>query len=273
VHSSTKVSITNDQILYASWYMPLPFTVTFNSQGGSSPDPGSKIVTYDQAYGALPVVTRSGYLLEGWWTGENGTGVQILATTAVSIASEHILYAKWIGSLSIGDIGPSGGRVFYDKGFCSDGWRYLEAARLNWYDGNPKDPEKDWQGYNFYTVVEGTGTAIGTGASNTEKIVAKFSDAELQSNGSDYAAKLCADYRGGGYDDWFLPSKDELNQMYQNLKANLYGFYGTYWSSSVYSKGSAWGQCFISSNQDFDSGSQYILLRDYPFKVRPVRAF
>jgi hypothetical protein len=99
--------------------------------------------------------------------------------------------------------------------------------------------------------------------------VATFGNAEPYQSKTDYAAKLCADYRGGGYDDWFLPSKDELNLMYQNLKAqNLGGFsdVGYYWSSSEYGANGAWGQ-------HFGFGGQYDDARNYESRVRPVRAF
>jgi hypothetical protein len=79
---------------------------------------------------------------------------------------------------------------------------------------------------------------------------------------------MCANYRGGGHADWFLPSKDELNQMYQNLKVhNLGGFSdANYWSSSQYR---ADGACF----QDFDDGYQDNGYRYAECRVRPVRAF
>ena len=167
---------------------------------------------------------------------------------------------------TVGDIGPSGGYVFYENpNHATDGWRYLEAAPAGW-SGGSEDPSKVWGGYG--TTVGGSGTAIGTGAGNTEKIVAEFGNAEPYGNATDYAAKVCADYRGGGYDDWFLPSKDELNEMYQKLQRNnLGGFYeGSYWSSSEYSAIYAW-------YQGFSGGTQGSIFRSYVYRVRPVRAF
>jgi hypothetical protein len=79
---------------------------------------------------------------------------------------------------------------------------------------------------------------------------------------------MCADYRGGGHDDWFLPSKDELNLMYRNLKEqNLGGFSEDYyWSSSENNAGRAW-------YQDFLNGFQGNTNRNNLNRVRPVRAF
>jgi hypothetical protein len=179
---------------------------------------------------------------------------------------ESVAVVEATTEYTVGDLGPSGGYVFYENpDYATDGWRYMEAAPAGW-SGGSEDPTKVWGGYG--TAVEsGTGTAIGTGSSNTQKIVATFGNAEPYESKTDYAAKLCADYRGGGYDDWFLPSKDELNLMYQNLKVqNLGGVSDdVYWSSSEYNTG-AWGQGFSDGYQGY--GSRY---NDYG--VRPVRAF
>ena len=263
VRESTTVSITSDQILYAVWH--LPYTVNFDSQGGSSPNPLSKSVSYDQTYGALPNVTRSGYVFDGWWTGTQGTGTQVLSTTVVSIDGDQTLYAAW-NTPAVGEIGQAGGYVFYDKGSYSNGWRYLEAAPARYeYTG------KVWGGYG--AAVGATGTAIGTGKSNTEKIVARFGNAEPFTNKADYAAKVCADLvvnkDGTVYDDWFLPSKDELDLIFQNLYGNNLGGFsgGDYWSSSEVNANYAWNQFIFNDTQ------KYYFNRNNAGRVRPVRAF
>jgi len=111
------------------------------------------------------------------------------------------------------------------------------------------------------TNIPGTDTAIGTGRQNTALILSVDANAP--------AAKACADYRGGGEDDWFLPSKDELDLMYRNLKANNFGgFQGSYfWSSSQDNNYNhlAWGQNSDNGNQ----GTNY----KFSGSVRAVRAF
>jgi hypothetical protein len=85
-----------------------------------------------------------------------------------------------------------------------------------------------WWGDRHYPLAGATGTAVGTGAVNTKKIIA------VQGTGYSYAALVCANYRGGGYSDWFLPSKDELYLLYKQ-KSVVGGFIrGGYWSSSEY---------------------------------------
>ena len=262
VLATSVVSITSDQILYAKWNAN-SYTVSFDSQGGSNLTPVSKVVTYDQQYGILATTEKAGFSFDGWWTGVNGTGTQVLSTTVVPITSDQTLYAKW--SILIGSLGPAGGYIFYDKGLCSDGWRYLEAApeSAEWSD-------KVWGGSGI--SVGGTGTAIGTGKSNTQRIVSSFGNAEPYERKVDYAAKLCTDLvvskDGVAYDDWFLPSRDELDQMYQNLKKNnIGGFSGIfYWSSSEYGDYLAWYQYFVYGSQDYSN-------RYFEYRVRSVRAF
>ncbi len=155
---------------------------------------------------------------------------------------------------AVGDTGPAGGIVFYDKGSYSDGWRYLEAA--------PSDQSSGIQWGGYGTTVGGTSTATGTGAANTAAIVARLG------TGSSYAARVCAELVLGGYDDWFLPSRDELNQMYQ--KQGVIGGFASdsYWSSSEYGSYGAWGQHFYN-------GLQYNANKDYldGLRVRACRAF
>jgi hypothetical protein len=69
-----------------------------------------------------------------------------------------------------------------------------------------------------------------------------------------------------GYSDWFLPSKDELNQLY--LQKNVVGGFANYfyWSSSEYNYYKAWGQDFSAGYQGYDG-------KGNPSNVRAVRAF
>jgi hypothetical protein len=152
----------------------------------------------------------------------------------------------------IGDHGPGGGYVFYDKGNSKGGWRYLEAA--------PEDQgEAEWG--CFGTELGATGTAVGTGKRNTQIIVSKCGESGI-------AAKLCTAYRGGGKSDWFLPSRDELNLIYTKLhKAGVGGFADDiYWSSSEGTALDAWYQIFANGNQNY-------YFKTIPTRVRAVRAF
>ncbi|MFA5203471.1 MAG: InlB B-repeat-containing protein [Lentisphaeria bacterium] len=94
VTASTAVTITANQALYAKWTVN-GYTVTFDAQGGTTPSPASKSVTYGSAYGTLATTTRTGYIFAGWWAGTGGTGTQVTATTMVAITAAQTLYAKW----------------------------------------------------------------------------------------------------------------------------------------------------------------------------------
>ena len=116
------------------------------------------------------------------------------------------------------------------------------------------------QWYNLsYTNTYATGTAIGTGLSNTMAIIAN------QGAGS-YAATVARSYTGGGNTDWYLPSKDELNKLYIN-RVSIGGFASAwYWSSSENNAFVAWYQYFFSGLQA--NSSKYLT-----YYVRAVRAF
>jgi len=84
----------------------------------------------------------------------------------------------------------------------------------------------------------------------------------------DDAKKVCGNLVLNGYSDWYLPSKEELNLMYKNLKRKgLGGFAGEiYWSSSE-------GTAYIAWLQAFGDGSQYDGGKYGNLRVRAVRAF
>jgi len=109
-----------------------------------------------------------------------------------------------------------------------------------------------------------TGRAIGTGRSNTKKILSKY-PASLYPNS---AAAVASSYSGGGKNDWFLPSKDELNELYVQYKKGTVGVFADafYWSSSEYHEGNAFDQYFVD-------GFQYLYIKTGYSRVRPVRAF
>ena len=115
-----------------------------------------------------------------------------------------------------------------------------------------------WNG--SWATTGATGSAIGTGNANTNAIVG------TQGAGS-YAAKLCYDYSvsdgGVTYDDWYLPSKDELNVIYLN-KVAIGGFANNmYWSSTENSMSQAW----------YDGALAGCYLKNTSYYVRAIRSF
>ena len=112
----------------------------------------------------------------------------------------------------------------------------------------------------FGTAIAGAhGTALGTGNQNTSDITSGCAIAGI-------AARQCADLVIGAYNDWYLPSKDELSKVYQNSNA-IGGFTtGAYWSSSEIDASNSWGQIF-------DTGSQNQVDKEMGGSVRAIRAF
>lgn len=154
-----------------------------------------------------------------------------------------------------GTTGPAGGIVFYDKGNVTNGWRYLESANAD-IAGIPW-----WNGTLITTGA--TATIVGSGLQNTNTIIA------AQGSGN-YAAIAAKNYIQGGYKDWYLPSKDELNLIYQNLKVKGLGNLNNdfYWSSSEFNVNAAYRQVFTNQG-GVDAGWKYFTNGT----VRPVRAF
>ena len=150
---------------------------------------------------------------------------------------------------AIGNIGPAGGKVFY---VTDAGLHGLEAAPADQSSGAA------WGCYG--NAISGAdGTAVGTGAANTTAIVTDCAEAGT-------AAKIADAYALNGYTDWYLPSKDELNLLYQQ-KTVVGGFAnGSYWSSSQDGSSFAWLQYFSDGYQDYYD--KYLTL-----PVRAVRAF
>jgi hypothetical protein len=125
-------------------------------------------------------------------------------------------------------------------------------------DQTPLGVTKQW--YNGINMPTGAvGILLGTGSANTTTIISN------QSIG-DYAAYLARAYNGGGYSDWYLPSFDELNLLYQN-RALIGGFTGDlYWSSSEKDASNA-------RMQYFNTGVRSYTTKNFGLSVRAIRSF
>jgi TolB-like protein len=163
----------------------------------------------------------------------------------------------------IGQKGPAGGIVFFDKGDYSNGWQYLEAAPLE------LEFTATWGAYR--NSVQGTNTAVGTGKRNTQFINEFLMNTMKETM---KASQICNTLNFNGYRDWFLPSIDELALMYTNLKQKGLGNFSDnyYWSSSQYDYYGAWYLNFARGSKSYGNSDS----RDnkaYTFSVRAVRAF
>lgn len=69
-------------------------TLSYNTNsGGAVTAPASKTIYFNETYGTLPTLTRTGYTFNGWFTATSG-GDQILSTTTVTVTSNQTLYAQ-----------------------------------------------------------------------------------------------------------------------------------------------------------------------------------
>ncbi|WP_276372865.1 IPT/TIG domain-containing protein [Chryseolinea sp. H1M3-3] len=115
-----------------------------------------------------------------------------------------------------------------------------------------------WSGNPVNTITGATGTALGTGKTNTLSIMGSM-------GGPYHAAKACFDLVSGIYEDWNLPSKDELNKLYAGRAVIGNMSAGYYWSSTE-STTTAW-------IQNFSTGVQSTYAKGGSFYVRAVRYF
>ena len=179
-------------------------------------------------------------------TNANGTSSASSASTAMTP-----------GFYSLGDTGPGGGKIYYDAGSTLSWGRYLETInRASSLDV----AAPQWSSLTT-TTAGASGTAIGTGKTNTDAMIA-------QSNASGYPGKDSRSYNGGGQTDWLLPSKDEMYQMYVNnsyvggaLKAAYY------WSSSEFATSPNNRVWAVQG----DNGGMTDVVKSNNFVYRPIR--
>lgn len=117
-----------------------------------------------------------------------------------------------------------------------------------------------------------------TGTSGTDSLVDGWSNTNSMNNAEHPAAKYCRDYRGGGFDDWYLPARDELYQAWLNIQpagsstpanfktgaAQAYGTDTPYRCSTQASWDGSWVQ-------RFSNGDLFNYAKTGPYIVRPVR--
>jgi hypothetical protein len=146
----------------------------------------------------------------------------------------------------------AGGLIFYLDASKEHGMVAAttdQSAGVKWVEGT-------------FVKTGATGKELGTGFSNTQKIVT------IQGAGI-YAAKICDDLVLNDYTDWYLPSVSELNLVYNNLRmyniGNFQNYY--YWTSSEDYYGSQ------ASYVKFDLGDISTFPKDALCRVRAIRNF
>jgi hypothetical protein len=260
-----------------AWYQLFQDGTQFTDESGVGAITGIKQLTRNRlhrgsGFPSLP------FRLVAMRSFPTGTGiappVSAPALTGMSCAAS--------GPCNIGDTGPAGGVVFYDAGEHKAWGRYLEASPVStegvglpWKRLTAIDKKRPV--YRDVLKLKAQtqrvlSTQVGMGKTNTDRIV------KIYGRGR-YAARYADVMVLNGFDDWFLPSKNELNVMYSVLGAASPGIgsyaRSFYWSSSEYDFNNAWTVNF-KDGQQFDR--EKWLLPDTingvkALRVRAIRAF
>jgi|LakMenEpi03Aug12_release.lakeMendotaPanAssembly.Ray.scaffolds.fasta_scaffold290775_2 hypothetical protein len=160
----------------------------------------------------------------------------------------------------VGDVAPSGGRVFIVPSTSGNSTtKYFEAPYDTW-NGGSSDPTRIWG--NTAVNVTGLSTAIGAGVTNTTTIIAADATAA--------AASICQNLSLNGYTDWFLPSMNELQQVYNQRSIwNDFNTSDNYKSSNQGTSGIQYNAAIFFFNGTSSQGDPKQIARS----VRPTRYF
>ena len=235
------------------------------------------------------------------------TNYTITATNASGSATQTFRLTVTAVVYTVGQTGPAGGKVFYVAptpfncgptlaATCT----YLEAVPFGWmteldFKGDTVDVNRNWSESTPvdlqrgpFGTTGGTATAIGSGYQNTKAMFDVGNDNTAVSAGA-LAYAYTVTVSGVVYDDWYLPSKDELNQMCKwqrgitgealtnlatvctggviNSGVGAQGFDGDYWTSTEVNDFTVWSQSFVTGAQRNNTAKQE------SGRVRPIRAF
>ena len=192
---------------------------------------------------------------------------KVLVSDADGLASWAALPSSPPMTYAVGDF-AQGGIVFWVDETGQHGLvcaKTDQSTSMRWYAGT-------------YGNTQAKGDGPYSGEANTAIIIS--SQVAIGDDGNTYAARLCNELQitevgGPTYGDWYLPSKEELNLIYQNkgtidavATANGGSVFADsfYWSSSELDAGDVWRQSFLSGNQDD-------VIKFSVNHVRAIRAF
>jgi len=248
--------------------VPVTHIVFFDSNGGSlvnpirDVEPGSAI-----AAPADPSIDRTDLnqgRFRGWFTDNGVFSTKYDFSSPVN--ATITLYADW--GYRPGETGPGGGVIVLrdEPIFWRDGFYVMESPsgstpawpsyKAYYLELSPDLGSLEWS-LTISSYLGSLGNGTGYGRWNTAIILASDSAAP--------ASKACRDYRGGGKDDWYLPTMEEFGYIYPLIGQSGIPNTGEYWCSI------GGGEYTIAMHLPDYSGSYYFA--NTKKSVRAMRAF
>ena len=177
---------------------------------------------------------------------------------------------------SVGDTSASGGTVFYYSATaftetgtaCASDCHYLEYAPLSWYPGNDDGSFNfSYNGVSKYGIPVTTGTkdTLGAGYNNTALIIAAG-----DTQGAHARAKAYVGPNGNTTGEWFIPSRFEMNEIWDSTAKSSGGFRPSEYHVSVQDEGTQ--RCKSINFLNRSNNSQGCTGAN-PYRARPIRAF
>ncbi|MDB2462730.1 DUF1566 domain-containing protein [Algibacter sp.] len=244
---------TNGQVLgtlMASSAGSLSYTITYQSTAGA--------LAINQSTGELSVADETLFDFE--------TNPSMFATISVDNGVYSVSGNATINLNNVNEIGDFnyGGVIFWvdptsnnSAGLVCNVNDLNNGASIQWYNGTNTD-------------TGAIASDLGTGEANTAAIISS-------QGAGDYAATLCNNLSLNGYSDWYLPSQDELTEMYNNrttINASAIANGGTnfitlfYWSSTQQN-----GNANNAWIHYFSNGTQGLNAKGNSAYVRAIRTF
>ncbi len=241
------------------------FVNAYGCTGKITDDGGTTVTEYGMCWGTNANPTKAdtfyantGPDIEVTLVGLNAK--QTYHVRAYAVNSTGTVYGNDVSFTTPLDIGFAyeGGIIFsYDSSYTHG----LVAAPYDQGKDVPYAP-----GNLFATTTYAN--SVSNGSYNTDQILNNYGNFDR------YAAKLCRDYKGGGYSDWYLPAADELSLL--ALRQQAVGGFPMpdqftqyfYWSSTEYDYFRAWD---VEFNTAF--ANSYYDQKNSNYYVRAIRAF